>query len=169
MGCIKYFLNSSDSHPKQRSQLLSSIASAPSVPTASEIFDATHVMSSFVESRGTVSGTSSYFLKAAHAGFSTGGTHTCKDDSPGGPLKPVARFLCIGHPGGDTLPPPWRWPDGKPAKAYPKTLYHSNSGPRLRPPPCRRSLPFPLGQSLPPRRPPPNPRTDLSPRGACAA
>ena len=67
-------LNSSDAHPKLRSQLRSSIASAPSAPAAPEIFDATHIMSPSVKSRGTVLGTSSYSSKAVHAGFSTGGT-----------------------------------------------------------------------------------------------
>ena len=69
-------LNSSDAHPKRRRQLRSSIASAPSTPAAPEIFDATHVTSYSVKLRGTVSGTSPYFSKAAHAGFSTsGGAH----------------------------------------------------------------------------------------------
>ena len=65
--------NSSDAHPKQRSQFLSSIASAPNAHAAPESFDATHVKSSFVKLRGTVSGNSPYSSKAVHAGFSTGG------------------------------------------------------------------------------------------------
>ena len=68
-------LNSYDEHPKQRSQFISPIFSAPSAPAAPERFDATHVTSSSVKSRGTVSGTSPYFSKAAHVGFYTGGTH----------------------------------------------------------------------------------------------
>ena len=54
----------------------SSVASAPSAPAPPESFDATHVTSSSVKSRGTVLGTSPYFSKAVHTGFSTGGgTH----------------------------------------------------------------------------------------------
>ena len=67
-------LNYSDAHPKRRSQFSSSIASAPSRCAATESFDATHVTSSSVKSRGTVSGTSLYFSKSAHVGFYTGGT-----------------------------------------------------------------------------------------------
>ena len=48
-------LSFSDAHPNRRSQFLSSITSAPSAPSALEIFDAAHVASSFVKSRGTVS------------------------------------------------------------------------------------------------------------------
>ena len=51
----------------------SSIASAPSTPAEPESFDADHITSSFVKSRGTVLGMSSYSLKAVHVGFSTGG------------------------------------------------------------------------------------------------
>ena len=50
-----------------------SIASAPSTPAALENFDATHVTSSYVESRGTVSDTSPYSSKSAHVGFFHGG------------------------------------------------------------------------------------------------
>ena len=53
----------------------SSVASAPSAPAAPESFDATHVTSSSVQSRSTVSGTSSYSSKAAHAGFPRGDKH----------------------------------------------------------------------------------------------
>ena len=66
-------LNSSDAHPKQSSQLCSSIASTPIVPAAPESFYATHMTSSSVKLRGTVSGTSPYSSKAVHAGFSTWG------------------------------------------------------------------------------------------------
>ena len=66
-------LNSSDAHPKQRSQFIRSIASAPNTPDAPESFDATHVTSSSVKSRGTVSSTSPYYSMAAHVGFFTGG------------------------------------------------------------------------------------------------
>ena len=68
-------LNSSEAHPKQMIQLISSIASAPSAPAALESFDATHVMSSSMKSRGAVSGTYSYSLKTAHMGFSAWGNH----------------------------------------------------------------------------------------------
>ena len=97
-------LNSSDEHPEKRSQLRSSIASAPSAPAAPESFDVNHVTSYSVKLRGTVSGTSSQSSKAAHVGFSTGG-HACPGASPGGPLQPVARFLYIVHQGGDPPPP----------------------------------------------------------------
>ena len=50
-------LGSSYAHPKQRSQFLSYIASAPSAPAAPESFDATHMTSSSVKSRVTVLGT----------------------------------------------------------------------------------------------------------------
>ena len=103
-------LKSSDAHQEQRGQLRSSIASSPSAPAATESFDATHVTSSSVKSRGTVSGTYPYFSKAAHMGFSTGG-HVCLGISPGGPLQPVARFSCIGRPGGDTPPSPCQLPN----------------------------------------------------------
>ena len=63
-------LSSSDSQPKRRSQFCISIASALSAPAAPESFDATHITASSVKSRGTVSGTSPYFSKAAHVGFS---------------------------------------------------------------------------------------------------
>ena len=66
-------LNSSNAHPKRSSQFLSSIVSAPSAPVAPESFDATHVTSYSMKSRGTVLGTSSYYSKAAHGIFSTGG------------------------------------------------------------------------------------------------
>ena len=67
-------LNSSGEHPKRRSQLCSSIASAPSTSAAPGSFDATHVTSSSVKSRGTVSGTSSCSSKAEHVEFSMGAT-----------------------------------------------------------------------------------------------
>ena len=67
-------LNSSDAHPKRRSQFLSSVASAPSAPAAPESFDTTHITSSSVKSRGAVSRISSYYSKADHMGFSTGWT-----------------------------------------------------------------------------------------------
>ena len=69
-------LSSSDAHLKQRNQFRSSIASAPSASAAPESFDVTHVTSSSMQSRGTISVTSSYYSKSAHVGFSTGGnTH----------------------------------------------------------------------------------------------
>ena len=52
-------INSSDAHPKQRSQFISSIDSALSAPVVPEIFDATYMTSSSVKLRGTVSDTSS--------------------------------------------------------------------------------------------------------------
>ena len=50
-------------------------------------------------------------------------------------LQPVTRFLCIGPPGGDTLPPPVRLPDGRPGGSSPRTLSHENSAPRRLLPP----------------------------------
>ena len=67
-------LRSYDLHMKRRSQFRSSIASDTSAPAAPKSFDATHVRPPSVKSRGTVSGTSSYFLKSAHVEFSMGGT-----------------------------------------------------------------------------------------------
>ena len=67
-------LNFSDAHPKQISQFISSIASAPSAPAVPERLDATHVTSSSKDSRVTVSGTSSYYSKATYVRFSMGGT-----------------------------------------------------------------------------------------------
>ena len=58
-------LNSSDMHPKQRSQFISSIASDPSAPAASESFNATHVTSSSVKSSDTDYGTSPYSSNAS--------------------------------------------------------------------------------------------------------
>ena len=68
-------LKSYDSHPKQRSQFLSPIDSDLSAPAAPESLYASHMMSSFNKYRVTVSGTSLYSKKAAHMGFSKGGTH----------------------------------------------------------------------------------------------
>ena len=67
-------LKSSDAHPKRRSQLRSTIASAPNAPAAPESFDETYMTSSSVKSRGTVLCTSLYSSKDAHVGFSIGGT-----------------------------------------------------------------------------------------------
>ena len=67
-------LSSSGAHPKRRSQFLSSIASTPSAPAALEIFYATHMTSSSVKYRGTVSGTFPYSSKAAQMDFLAGGT-----------------------------------------------------------------------------------------------
>ena len=67
-------LNSSDAHPKQRSQFLSSIDSAPSAPEAPESLDTTHVTLSYKKSICTVSSTSSYSLKDLNMGVSTGVT-----------------------------------------------------------------------------------------------
>ena len=74
-------LNYSNVHPKQMSQLLSSIASSPSIPPVLESDDMTHVMPSSVNSRGILLGTSSYSLKVLQMGFSTGG-HACMGASP---------------------------------------------------------------------------------------
>ena len=155
--------NSSDAHPKRRSQFRSSIASAPSLPAAQESFDATHITSSSVKSRGTMSVTSPYVLKAAHVGFLTGGTriYGCfsQRTSATGP-----RFLCIGHPGGDTLPPPCWLPDRRHTEAYHTIPCHGNLRPQRRPSHLRRRRPCPSGRPLPPRRPPPDPS-----RPACYA
>ena len=56
------------------SQLRSSIASAPRDSAAPGIFDANHVTSSSVKTRGTISGASSYYLNPAHIGCSRGVT-----------------------------------------------------------------------------------------------
>ena len=66
-------LNSSDEHPKIRSQFHNSISSAPSALAVLEILDATHVTSSSVKLRSTVLGTYLYSLKALHVQFSKGG------------------------------------------------------------------------------------------------
>ena len=161
-------LNCSGAHPKQRSQFLSSIASSPSAPAAPEIFDAIHVTSSSVKSRGTVLGTSPYSSKAVHMGFSTGG-HACLDASPGGPLQPVARFWCIGHLGGYTPPPPCRLPDGRPAKAYLTTPCCGSSRIPPHPPPPHHWRTCPPWKPLPRWRLLPVPRGDPSPRGPSAA
>ena len=68
-------LSSSDAHPKLRSQLRSSIASATSAPATPESFDATHVTSSSVNSRGTVSGTSHTHRRLRTQGFPRGDLH----------------------------------------------------------------------------------------------
>ena len=56
-----------------------------------------------VNSRGTVSGTSPYSLKAVHVGFPRGGL-ACPGVSPRELQKPVAWSLCIVNPEGDNLP-----------------------------------------------------------------
>ena len=101
-------------------------------------------------------------------GFPRGG-HGCPDDSPVGHLQPVARFLCIDHPGGDTSPPHPCWlPNGRPAVAYPTTMCHGSS--RLPPitPPPRHWRPCPPWRPLPPRRLLTGPRGDPYPRGPSA-
>ena len=75
-------LSSSDAHPKLSIQLFSSNAYAPSAPAARESFDATHLTSSSVKSRGAILGMSPYSSKAAQAGLSIGG-HACTAASPG--------------------------------------------------------------------------------------
>ena len=67
-------LKSSNAHLNQRSQFLSSISSDPIVPAVPESWYATHMKSSSKNTRGTVSSTFSYYSKAAHVGFSRGGT-----------------------------------------------------------------------------------------------
>ena len=67
-------LSSSDVHQKQRSQFLSSIASAHIAPAVLESFDETYVMPSSVKFSGTVSGISPYSSKAANMQFNIGGT-----------------------------------------------------------------------------------------------
>ena len=96
------------------------------------------------------------------------GGPACPGDSPGGPLQPVTWFLCIGRPGGYTLPPPCRLPGGRPDRASPIVLSRESSGPRSCPPPHRRRQPWPLGQPLTPRRLPPDPQTVPYPRFPCA-
>ena len=111
-------LNSSDSHPKQKSQFLRSIASAPSTPAAPEILYVTYMTSSSEKSRGTVPGTSSYSSKSAHVGFSTGGTcmSGCLSQSTFATVHPVfvQKSSSRKHP-----PPHVRWPDGPPAADFP--------------------------------------------------
>ena len=84
-------------------------------------------------------------------GFPRGG-HPCPGASTGGPLQLVARFLCIGRQELDTLPPPCRSLDGRPAGAYQTTLCLSSSWPRLRPTPRLWKRPCPLGRPLPEAR-----------------
>ena len=160
-------LSSSKTHPKRRSQFRSSIASDPSAPAAPESFDATHVMSSSVKLRVTVSGTSSYSSKAAHVGFSTGDTHV-RVFLPENLCNRLPGFWCIGLPEGDTLPPTDRLPDGQPDKAYQTTLCRVNSGPLIRPPPRRRRWTCSLRLPLPSWRPPSDLCAYPSPRGPCA-
>ena len=50
-------------------------------------------------------------------GFFTG-VLVCLGDFPGEPLQPLARSLCIGHLGGDTLPPPCWLPYRRPDSSY---------------------------------------------------
>ena len=150
-------LNSSDEHPNRKSQLLISIASTPSAPAAPESFDETHVTSSYMKSRGTVSGTSHTFQRMHTRVFPQGG-HACPDAYPVEPLQPVARFFCISHPGGDTINPPCRLSNRRPAKTYLTTLCSSSSGLPPHPPPPRHWRP------LPPRIHLPGPHGDLSNR-----
>ena len=72
--------NSSDVHPKQLSQFLSTIVSDPGALAAPESFDIAHVTSSSVKSRVTVLDKSSCSLKAAHVVFYRG-VHACWGDS----------------------------------------------------------------------------------------
>ena len=102
-----------------------------------------------MKSRGTVSRTSSYSSKAAYLGFSTGGDSYILGASPRGPRQPVTRFLCISHPGGDTLPPPCWLPDRRPARAYQTTKCHDSSGLTPHTSPLRLRRPCPPWQRLP--------------------
>ena len=90
--------------------------------------------------------------------------HACPGDSPGDPLQPVAKFLCIGQPEEDTHPPPCRLPDGWAPKAYHTTLCHGN----FLPMPCTPLLlhwqPCPPWQPLLPRSLLPGRRGDPYPR-----
>ena len=161
-------LISSEKDPEQRSQFISSIGSTPSAPAAPEIFDATHVTSSSVKSRGTVSGTSPYSLEALHTqGFPQGGL-MCPCASPREPHHPFARSLCIGHPGGYTIPPPCWLPDGRPASAYQKILYHGSFGIPPHPPPLLQWRPCPPWQPLLSQRLLPVLDGDPYPRGPSA-
>ena len=64
-------LNSSNEHPNQRIQFLSSVDLDFSAPAAPESLDGTHMTSSSDKSMRTVYSTSLYSSKAAHVGFST--------------------------------------------------------------------------------------------------
>ena len=91
-------LNSSDAHPKQRIQLRSSIAFAPSAPAALESFDATHMTSSSVKYRGIVSSCSSYSSKAVHwATHHEGGGGFLLDNQCTKTGIPVAEVLWEKH------------------------------------------------------------------------
>ena len=160
-------LSSSDAHQNQRIQFLSSISSATSAPVAPENLYATHVMSSSVKSRGAISGTSLYSLKAVHGGFSVGGL-VCQVASPGEPLQPVAWSLCIGHPVEDTLPSPCHLPGGRPAWDYQTILCHGSLGIQPNPPPLLRWRIYPPWRPFPSQRLLPGLRGDPSRRGQSA-
>ena len=110
-------LNSSNTHPKQKSQFCSSITSASSAPAAPESFDVTHVTSSFMKLRGTVSGTSPYTRGIFHRGD----THV---------RVLLPEFLCNQSPGFCALmireETPCPLPVGCPTDGLPKlTQQHS--------------------------------------------
>ena len=110
-------LNSSHANPNQRSQFISSIASAPRAPASPEILDATDMTLYSKNPRSTVSGTSSYYSKAAHADFSTGGIRMsgCFSQKTSATGCPVF----VQTPSGRRPPPPlgW-WPKGMPATYF---------------------------------------------------
>ena len=123
-------LNSSDAQPKQMSQFLISIASTPSAHTVPESFDATHIMSSSVKSRGMILDTFSYSLKDAHVGFSAGWTHMSGHFSQRNSSNSRLVFLhwssSRSHP-----PPTWQLTNGRPALYFSTALYCGRFGTRL--------------------------------------
>ena len=60
------FHSSSEVHAEIRRQFHALMASTPSASVAPDIFNATHVMSSYKKLRDTVSSTSLYYLKLDH-------------------------------------------------------------------------------------------------------
>ena len=159
-------LSPSDEHPKRRSQLRSSITSAPSVTAAPESF-ATHVTSSSVKSRGTVSGTSPYSSKAVYMVFSTVGTHIsgCFSRRTSATVHPVL----VHWSSGTKHPPPSLSVSQRPAYwDYPIAQCRDNSLIPPHPPPLLRCRPCPPWQPPLPWYPLTCLCGDPSPRGPSA-
>ena len=113
--------------------------------------------------QSTIMGTVTYYLTAVHMEFSTG-VLACTNSSPKEPLQPVDWYFCIGHPGGDTLPPPCRFPERRPASSYPIALYCDRYGVSTCSLPHLLLQPFPIWHHPTSPHPPPVLCGDISPR-----